>query len=181
MPPRDFIFLQRPPWRLDKYLRGNTLLISKEIILHTSQQYPFLIKSDTSYLNLIGEATIQGCVPFQKKNGEGTTVMISEVTQMAFSNYSGGVISQPSYCLRFDLGKCVCFWACFPCKMSVKSLRFHLLPTMEVNCSSVCCSLQVGSPSRNIWLFLSGTLVKTRIKTSILLVFMKMPQWRVSP
>lgn len=36
-------FLQRPPRRLDKYLRGNKLLISKEIRLHTSWQYPFLI------------------------------------------------------------------------------------------------------------------------------------------
>lgn len=39
--------------------------------------------------------------------------MASEMTQKAFSNYSGRVMSQPSYCLPCDLGKMWMFLGLF--------------------------------------------------------------------
>lgn len=90
---------------------------------------------------------------FRRKLREGTAVMISEMTQKAFSNYSGRVVSQPSYSLWFGLGKMCMFLGLFSLlvKPSLKNQCFHLLSCVEVTYSclwAASCRLQI--PGRNI-------------------------------
>lgn len=87
---------------------------------------------------------------FRRKLREGTTVMISEMTQKAFSNYSGRVVSQPSYSLWFGLGKMCMFLGLFSLlvKPSLKKTNaFTYCPVWRLP-ALACGLLPVGYKSQ---------------------------------